>query len=93
MPIVRVRLEIRYKDKVEYHEVYYASTVVREYLEKKEYKDVEQFFKLALKAAEEAQKRVIEKYGFKCWGTVELIDLLNELKKKEIVSIKVIEIE
>ncbi len=92
MPIVRVRLEIRYKDWVEYQEMYYASTVVREYLEEKEYSDVEQFFRLALKAAEEAQKRVIEKYGFKCWGTVELINFLKELKGKEIASIKVVKI-
>ncbi|MHA1311856.1 MAG: hypothetical protein ACTSWR_11350 [Candidatus Helarchaeota archaeon] len=88
MPIVTVSVELSNGKKDIF---YYPSNIVFNYLQEKDYY-LKDFVKLAIESIDEAQKRVVEKYGYQCIGCYIIKNRLNrwnnEYDKNLVVSVK-----
>ena len=68
----------------------FPSVVVKEYLTIGHYPDDGSFIKNAIKAIIEANKRVVQKYGFYCTFSKELEEELKELLTHSLTNIEII---
>ena len=71
-------------------EILYPSTIVKNYFKRDEKLSAREFLKKALLAMNDANNRVIEKYGYACFGcNYYLEELENIIKRRNLFSMDV----
>ncbi|HUX99908.1 MAG TPA: hypothetical protein VMV49_10160 [Candidatus Deferrimicrobium sp.] len=74
MPLTTIAIELSNGKK---EILYYPSNVVKNYFQETQELELLEFIQLALNSIEEAEKRVIEKYGYPCIGCIFLKQKLS----------------
>ncbi len=89
MPVVIVEASMKVNGEQRIFNWSYPSTIVKDYLRLGNYANQDEFLTKAIIAVKEADKRVIAKYGFECYGCVELLNELTALKNKKLENIEI----
>lgn len=89
MPFVKVVAEFRNRPGTDSTrengftmEIIYPSVVVKNFFKRMEVLPAIEFFQKALSALKAADERVVEKYGFSCYGTIYYQEKLERMRSK-----------
>jgi uncharacterized repeat protein (TIGR04042 family) len=90
MPLTTIAVELSNGKK---ETLYYPSNVVKNYFQETQELELLEFIQLAMNSIEEAEKRVIEKYGYPCIGCMFLKHKLtswgHQYKNETVTIIKI----